>query len=148
MPLHKLETLVTSVVCITTSGSDSIVAGPFFFFFRMQLFRLQLEVSCSQLSFLAYSFVWEFFAYNSSFLTYSSRIFSYSSNLFAYSGKVFLISSSTDYKQSSTTVSKRSSNCMGFGGVIGLVSVCISDRCNLHLSLIPRLGSVGSHWGH
>ena len=35
----------------------------------MQLFCLQLEASCLQLSFIAYCCVWEFFAYNL-FFTY------------------------------------------------------------------------------
>ena len=34
----------------------------------MQLFCLQLEASCLQLSFFAYNCVWELFAYNLSFL--------------------------------------------------------------------------------
>ena len=55
----------------------------------MQLFCLQLEASCLQLSFFAYSCVWQFFAYNLSFFMYS-WCFCLQSSFFAYSGKVCL----------------------------------------------------------
>ena len=63
-------------------------------------FFLQLGASCLQLSFFAYSCVWQFIAYNWSFSTYSW-------SFFAYGGKVHLINTSTDGKQRSSAVSTK-----------------------------------------
>ena len=73
----------------------------------MQFFCLQLEASCSQLRFLAYSCVRELFCLQLELLYLESSSFAYSSSFFAYSSKVFLRSTSADCKQRSSTVNKK-----------------------------------------
>ena len=62
----------------------------------MQLFCLQFEASCLQLSFFAYDFVWElseaFPAYNLSFSTYNLSFSTYNWSFFACNAEVPLIS--------------------------------------------------------
>ena len=67
---------------------------------RMQLFCLKLEASCLQLSFFAYSCVWELFCLQ-------FELFCLQLSFFAYSGKGHLTSTSTDRKQRSSTVTKK-----------------------------------------
>ena len=58
--------------------------------------RYPLEVSSLQLSFFAYSCVWEFFAYNLNFLTYKLELLHLQLSFIAYNGKVWLRNTSTD----------------------------------------------------
>ena len=70
-------------------------------------FGLQLEASGSQLSFFAYSCVWEFFCLQFELFCLQFELFCLQLSVFAYSGKVCLRSTSMDCKQRSSTVSKK-----------------------------------------
>ena len=59
---------------------------------RMQLFGLQLDTSCLQLSFFAYSCVWELLSLQLELLYLQVEVVHLQLKFFAYSGKVRLIS--------------------------------------------------------
>ena len=56
----------------------------------MQLFCLQLEASCLQLSFFAYSCAWELFCLQLELLYLQLKLFYSQLSFFAYNGKVCL----------------------------------------------------------